>query len=81
MVSLSTSDDENAILKVSDTGRGLPPDFDFGEANSLGMEMMKALGKQLKGKFAIENGHGVTLMITFPVEQNREEAFVEKDYL
>lgn len=80
-VSLSTSDDENAILKVSDTGRGLPPDFDFSEANSLGMEMMKALGRQLKGKFVIENGHGVTVMITFPIEQNREEAFVEKDYL
>ncbi|MEO3405751.1 histidine kinase dimerization/phosphoacceptor domain -containing protein [Mucilaginibacter sp. CAU 1740] len=70
LVSLSALGDGNVILKVADNGRGLPPDFDFGEATSLGMEMMKALGKQLKGKFTIETIHGVTIMITFPIEQN-----------
>ncbi len=81
LVSLFVADNGEAILKVSDTGRGLPPDFDFCQANSLGMEMMKALGKQLKGKFAIENTHGVTLMITFPIEQNHLEVFEERNYL
>jgi two-component sensor histidine kinase len=80
VVSLFVCNNDNAILKVSDDGRGLPPNFNFSEANSLGMEMMKALGKQLKGKFAIENAQGVTLMITFPIEQNRVEVYEEKDY-
>jgi two-component sensor histidine kinase/tetratricopeptide (TPR) repeat protein len=80
VVSLAVWNNNNAVLKVSDDGRGLPPDFDFCEANSLGMEMMKALGKQLKGKFSVENFHGVTLMITFPIEQNRVEVLEEKDY-
>jgi two-component sensor histidine kinase len=80
VIGLSVWDNDNAALKVSDDGRGLPPDFDLNEANSLGMEMMKALGKQLKGKFAVENAHGVTLMITFPIVQNRVEVYEEKDY-
>ena len=42
--------------------------------------MMKELGKQLKGVFAIENVHGLTLMITFSVEQSHVEVFKEKDY-
>jgi len=80
VIGLSVWDNDNAILKVSDDGRGLPPDFNLSEANSLGMEMMKALGKQLKGKFAVENAQGVTLMITFPIVQNRVEVYEEKDY-
>ncbi|WP_413667596.1 histidine kinase dimerization/phosphoacceptor domain -containing protein [Mucilaginibacter sp. Mucisp86] len=80
VVSLFTWNNDYAVLKVSDDGRGLPPGFDLNEANSLGMEMMKALGKQLKGKFAVENALGVTLMITFPIEQSRVEIYEEKDY-
>jgi two-component sensor histidine kinase len=81
LVTLSIWGGDNAVLKVADTGRGLPADFDFCQANSLGMEMMKALGKQLKGKFTIENTHGVTLMITFPIEQNRVSVYEERDYV
>jgi two-component sensor histidine kinase len=81
MVTLSVWGGDNAVLKVADTGRGLPADFDFSEANSLGMEMMKALGKQLKGKFTVENTQGVTLMITFPINQNRVSAYQERDYV
>ncbi|SEN93379.1 Two-component sensor histidine kinase, contains HisKA and HATPase domains [Mucilaginibacter gossypiicola] len=80
VVSLFTWNSDYAVLKVSDDGRGLPPGFDLNKANSLGMEMMKALGKQLKGKFTVENTRGVTLMITFPIEQSRVEIYEEKDY-
>ena len=80
-VSLSMLNSDDAVLKVCDTGKGLPPDFDFKKASSLGMEMMKALGKQLKGEFTVENTSGVTLIITFPVEQSRVEVFEGKDYI
>lgn len=79
-ISLSTTADNNVVLTVADNGRGLPPDFDFCEANSLGMEMMKALGKQLKGKFTIQTDQGVTIMITFPIEQNTNSATEEGEY-
>ncbi|MDN3548607.1 tetratricopeptide repeat-containing sensor histidine kinase [Mucilaginibacter aquaedulcis] len=81
LVSLAMHESGNAVLKVSDTGKGLPPDFDFSETSSLGMEMMKALGKQLKGKFTVENDSGVTLTIIFPIEQSRAEVFAEKGYI
>lgn len=53
-------------LTISDNGVGLPDNFDLKNTNSLGMEMMKVLSKQLGGKFSIENKiKGVTIYIDF----------------
>ena len=60
---------ENLLLTISDNGKGLPPDFDLKKSKSLGMEMMKALSKQLGGNFNVKNNSGVTIMIEFRVEK------------
>ncbi|WP_167667805.1 histidine kinase dimerization/phosphoacceptor domain -containing protein [Mucilaginibacter gossypiicola] len=62
------SSPENITLSVTDNGRGLPPNFNLAKTSSLGMEMMKALSKQLGGAFEIRNDDGVTITIQFKIE-------------
>jgi two-component sensor histidine kinase len=66
--------DEGVLLTIADTGKGLPEDFDVSSANSLGMEMMKALSKQLGGSFAIKVRQGTTITVEFQVEKVFESA-------
>ncbi|XHR92640.1 sensor histidine kinase [Mucilaginibacter sp. UC70_90] len=69
-ISLGTLDDNNIMLSIADNGIGLPQDFDIKEASSLGMEMMKALSKQLGGNFKMENNEGVAITLVFRAERN-----------
>jgi two-component sensor histidine kinase len=69
IVGLQWIGDENLLLTVADGGKGLPADFDIKKATSLGMEMMKALSKQLGGRFEVKNKPGVTIMIEFFAER------------
>ncbi|MBL0210983.1 MAG: PAS domain S-box protein [Holophagaceae bacterium] len=46
-------------LRVSDTGVGLPPDFEEKRACSLGMQLVADLARQLKGQLEIGGGPGV----------------------
>jgi len=50
-------------LEVSDTGPGLPADFESKERNSLGLFLVSDLVKQLRG--ALEIGPGAAFTITF----------------
>ncbi|WP_154402402.1 sensor histidine kinase [Mucilaginibacter endophyticus] len=68
-ISLGTIDDNNMMLNIADDGIGLPEDFDIKEASSLGMEMMKALSKQLDGNLKIEDNNGVVITFVFPGEK------------
>ncbi|MFC0512766.1 sensor histidine kinase [Mucilaginibacter angelicae] len=68
-ISLGTLDDNNMMLTIADDGIGLPQGFDIKEASSLGMEMMKALSKQLGGNFTMENNDGVVITLIFRAEK------------
>lgn len=59
------------LLTITDNGRGLPDDFDLERSNSLGLEMMKGLARQLRGEIAITNLTGVTITLEFPIALNR----------
>jgi len=52
-------------LKVSDTGKGVPDDFEFEEVDSLGMQLISALTSQLDGKMVLEKGIGTTFILDF----------------
>ena len=41
---------EQLRLTVSDNGQGLPPDFDAGDSDSLGMRLITGLGQQIGGR-------------------------------
>ncbi len=46
-------------LRVSDTGVGLPPDFEAKRALSLGLQLVSDLVRQLKGRLEISGGPGL----------------------
>lgn len=64
------SSQDTVTLSVTDNGKGLPPDFKLSETSSLGMEMMKALSKQLGGSFDIKSERGVIMTIQFKIENS-----------
>ncbi|UOE51257.1 sensor histidine kinase [Mucilaginibacter sp. SMC90] len=68
-ISLGALNDNNIMLNIADDGIGLPQGFDLKDASSLGMEMMKALSKQLDGNFNIENNQGVVITFVFRAEK------------
>jgi PAS domain S-box-containing protein len=57
------------ILRVSDTGVGLPKDFDPISGKSLGMKLVNMLTGQLCGELECRNGVGTTFEIKFPEEK------------
>lgn len=69
---------ETIMLSVSDNGKGLPTDFSPAETSSLGMEMMKALSKQLGGSFQIKNNHGVVVSVEFKIELSSLKSSVNR---
>jgi two-component sensor histidine kinase len=69
LINAKLSAPETIALLISDNGKGLPSNFDLTETSSLGMEMMKALSKQLGGTFEIKNGPGVNVLVIFKVER------------
>lgn len=54
------------LLRLSDTGKGLPPDFNIDSANSFGMETIKLLTHEYKGSFRLDGSKGLSMDITFP---------------
>lgn len=59
---------DGLMLHISDNGKGLPADFDIKSVSSLGMEMMKALSKQLGGELKIRNKSGLHISLEFLIE-------------
>ncbi|HMI61553.1 MAG TPA: hypothetical protein VK518_11600 [Puia sp.] len=55
-------------LTIKDDGVGLPSDFDPDEIDSLGMNLMRGLSKQLGGTFELDQNGGVTVRTTFKIE-------------
>jgi two-component sensor histidine kinase len=62
-------DDAGYVLRVSDTGVGLPEGFDPERGKSLGMKLVRMLTGQLGGELAHHNGVGTTFEIRFPEER------------
>jgi len=56
-------------LRVSDTGVGLPADFDARRTQSLGLQLVADLAHQLQGTLQIEPGPGAAFAVTFGIEQ------------
>ncbi|HJQ24901.1 MAG TPA: histidine kinase dimerization/phosphoacceptor domain -containing protein [Blastocatellia bacterium] len=67
-------DDAGYVLRVSDTGVGLPEGFDPERGKSLGMKLVRMLTGQLSGELAHHNGVGTTFEIRFPEERQEVRA-------
>jgi two-component sensor histidine kinase len=56
---------DHLLLQISDNGIGLPVGLDIFQHNSLGLDLMQGLTRQLKGSFTIESNNGVHIMVRF----------------
>ena len=55
-------------LSVHDNGIGLPEDMEIKKTNSLGLQLVSLLTKQLNGNLTIKSVNGTIVIITFKVE-------------
>jgi len=66
-ISLRRQEGERIELRVRDTGVGLPDDFEARQANSLGVQLVGNLAKQLRGTLDIARSAGAEFVIRFPL--------------
>lgn len=57
----------DAVIAVEDNGQGLPEDFNVESTDSLGMQLIKALTLQLKGRLTVSSNGGTSFQVNFPV--------------
>jgi PAS domain S-box-containing protein len=63
---------EDIILEVSDNGTGIPDSFNTEDSDSLGMQLIDTLVKQLEGNIEIDNSSGTSFKITIKEIKYRE---------
>jgi PAS domain S-box-containing protein len=61
-----TAGDEEIVLVVADNGIGLPDEVMLGQANTLGLQLVQVLTKQLKGSITIDRSAGTRFELRFP---------------
>ena len=62
---LQGTDDSRYLLQIRDNGKGLPTGFRVEDSNSLGMNLMHGLSRQLKAELSISGIAGTTLSLVF----------------
>ncbi len=64
-ISLQHDGPDHLLLSISDNGIGLPAGLDIVKHNSLGLDLVQGLAKQLNGSLHIENNKGVHIKVKF----------------
>ncbi|MCK6649137.1 MAG: PAS domain S-box protein, partial [Bacteroidia bacterium] len=63
------SDGENLTLNIGDNGIGLPPDIDYRNTESLGLQLVVTLTDQLNGVIELDSQKGTNYRIVFNQNQ------------
>jgi two-component sensor histidine kinase/ABC-type amino acid transport substrate-binding protein len=72
-IHLERKEDSGIHLIYQDDGVGLPDNFDFHSAKSLGMQLLKNIVEnQLMGNVSLSTGTGLTCEMRFPTDTYRE---------
>ena len=58
--------ENNVIIEVSDSGRGLPASFNLNEPKGFGLQVVTMLIGQLHGSISAENSNGTKFILLFP---------------
>jgi two-component sensor histidine kinase len=72
-VSLRYVAEDEVLLSVKDNGKGLPADFDKRRHASMGIILMETLSEQLEGDLSLNNKDGVSVILRFKPQYNREK--------
>ncbi|MDF0554605.1 PAS domain S-box protein [Kamptonema sp. UHCC 0994] len=65
LVSFQLINNSHFILRVSDTGVGFPPTFDWEQTESLGLQLVLNLTEQLGGNIELDRSSGTDFQICF----------------
>ncbi|WP_165852012.1 tetratricopeptide repeat-containing sensor histidine kinase [Mucilaginibacter terrenus] len=68
-ISLIQTGTKQNELRIKDCGPGFNRGINPTKFNSLGMNLMKGLSKQINGRFALEEDNGITIKIVFETEE------------
>jgi two-component sensor histidine kinase len=71
-IELRREEDGPFLLKVSDDGVGLPPELDYQNTASLGLQLVTTLAAQLEGTLEYAGGSGTTFQLRFREVGSRE---------
>ncbi|MCB9092161.1 MAG: PAS domain S-box protein [Halobacteriovoraceae bacterium] len=58
---------DDYILDVGDNGIGIPKNIDYTQTDSLGLQLVRSLARQLGGKLELSSHEGTCFQIQFPV--------------
>lgn len=58
------------VLEVRDDGRGIPEDFDWKSVRSLGLRLVQALTRQLRGTIELDRSQGTCFRVRFPLPEH-----------
>jgi PAS domain S-box-containing protein len=64
-INLRAENDNQFTLAVSDNGIGLPPDMELHQVESLGLQLVTMLTKQLEGSIELDRSNGTAFKIVF----------------
>lgn len=62
---LEENQNDSYTLTVTDNGIGLPDTYDVNATNSIGVDLMRGLSKQLKGSFNMYSDNGTVIELNF----------------
>ncbi len=65
-IGFHSGDDNRFTFVVGDNGIGLPEDLDFRSTESLGLQLVNTLTKQLEGSIEVDKNNGTAFRIIFP---------------
>jgi PAS domain S-box-containing protein len=72
-LSYKPTDENAAILIISDNGVGIPKDIDFRQTESLGLQLVNTLVEQLEGSIELRLNNGTEFTIVLPNLNNRDK--------
>lgn len=65
-VRLSSDENENIELEISDNGKGIDPNLNFDKKDSIGMKLITIFSEKLKSKLSIINESGTKVTLSIP---------------
>jgi PAS domain S-box-containing protein len=69
-IRLGTLPNGRHLLTVADDGVGIPADFDVRNTDSLGLQLVTTLTRQIDGELSVRSGGGTEFSIQFKGQQN-----------
>lgn len=68
-IDFTMRDDGWYSMTIRDNGIGLPDSIDIEKTETLGMQLLNTLSRQLRGEFSFSRAEGTSFSITFPGEK------------